>query len=78
LLVAQKSNLQNLSALVVFNFLAAGLFFVTQVKIANVIGREQFGLLAYGMALGMYGQAFVRRTCVHSIKACAPTEFCST
>jgi len=60
LLLSQRRNLQNLSALVVFNFLAAGLFFVTQVKIANVIGKEQFGLLAYGIALGMYGQAIVR------------------
>jgi len=60
LLFSQRRNLQNLSALVVFNFLAAGLFFITQVKIANVIGREQFGLLAYGIALGMYGQTIVR------------------
>ena len=59
LLASQRRNLQNLSALVVFNFLAAGLFFVTQVKIANVIGKEQFGLLAYGIALGMYGQTIV-------------------
>jgi O-antigen/teichoic acid export membrane protein len=59
LLASQSRNLQNLSALVVFNFLAAGLFFVTQVKIANVIGKEKFGLLAYGIALGMYGQTVV-------------------
>lgn len=60
LLASQSRNLQNLSALVVFNFLAAGLFFVTQVKIANVIGKENFGYLAYAIALGMYGQALVR------------------
>lgn len=60
LLASQRRNLQNLSALVVFNFIAAGLFFVTQVKIANVIGKEQFGLLSYGIALGMYGQTIVR------------------
>lgn len=60
ILLSQKVNLQNLSALVVFNFLAAGLFFITQIKIANVIGKEKFGLLAYGIAFGMYGQAFVR------------------
>lgn len=40
LIAFQRRNLQNLSALVVFNFLAAGLFFLTQVKIANVIGKE--------------------------------------
>ena len=60
LVLSQRRNLQNLSALVVFNFLAAGLFFITQVKIANVIGKERFGLLAYGIALGMFGQAIVR------------------
>jgi PST family polysaccharide transporter len=59
ILLSQKVNLQNLSALVVFNILAAGLFFVTQIKIANVIGKERFGLLAYGIALGMYGQTIV-------------------
>ena len=60
LIASQSRNLQNLSALVVFNFLAAGLFFVTQVKIANVIGKENFGNLAYAIALGMYGQVLVR------------------
>ncbi len=60
LIASQRRNLQNFSALVVFNFLAAGLSFVTTVKIANVIGKENFGNLAYAIALGMYGQAFVR------------------
>jgi len=60
LLGNQQRNLQNLSALVSFNFLAAGLFFATQIKIANVIGKENFGLLAYGIALGMYAQTIVR------------------
>jgi O-antigen/teichoic acid export membrane protein len=60
LLLSQRRNIQNLSALVILNFLAAGLFFITQVKIANVLGKEQFGLLAYGIALGIYGQTLVR------------------
>jgi len=60
ILLSQKVHMQNLSALVVFNFLAAGLFFVTQIKIANVIGKESFGNLAYAIALGMYGQVVVR------------------
>lgn len=59
LLTAQSNNLKNLIALVFFNFLAAGLFFITQIKVANVIGKMQFGLLAYGIALGMYTQAIV-------------------
>ncbi len=60
LLFSQRRNLENLSALVLFNFLAAGLFFITQIKIANVIGKEKFGLLAYGIALGVYAQTIVR------------------
>lgn len=60
LVMSQRRNLQNLSALVAFNFLATGLFFVIQIKIANVIGKENFGLLAYGIALGMYAQTIVR------------------
>jgi O-antigen/teichoic acid export membrane protein len=60
LLGSQRHNFQNLSALVSFNFMAAGLFFVTQIKIANVIGKKNFGLLAYGIALGMYAQTIVR------------------
>jgi len=59
-LISQRINLGNLSALIFFNFLAAGLFFVTQIKIANVIGKENFGILAYGIALGMYAQTVVR------------------
>ena len=59
IIISQFSTLQNLSALVFFNFLASGLFFVTQVKIANVIGKESFGLLAYGIALGMCGQTII-------------------
>jgi O-antigen/teichoic acid export membrane protein len=33
---------------------------ITQVKIANVLGIENFGLIAYGMALATYGAMFVR------------------
>ena len=54
-----KKNLQNLSALVIFNFLAAALFFITQIKIANVIGSAQFGLLAYCIAVGMYAEVII-------------------
>ena len=37
-----------------------GLGFVTRVKIANVLGRDGFGLLAYGLALGTFGGVVVR------------------
>ena len=60
ILTSQRVRLKNLSGLLICNFAAAGLSFVTTVKIANMIGKENFGNLAYAMALGMYGQAFVR------------------
>lgn len=60
LLASQRCNLQNLCSLVSFNVLASGLFFITQIRIANVIGKENFGLLAYGISLGMYAQTIVR------------------
>lgn len=37
-----------------------GLGFVTRVKIANLLGRDGFGLLAYGLALGTFGGVVVR------------------
>lgn len=60
LVTAQKTRLQNLSVLVFVNFITAGLGFVTIVKIANVMGKEKFGELAYALALGAYGAMIVR------------------
>ena len=58
--ISHKASLQNLSSLVIINFMVAGLGFLTRVKIANVLGKESFGLLAYGLALGSYGAVIVR------------------
>jgi O-antigen/teichoic acid export membrane protein len=60
LLLSQSRNLQNLSVLVLVNFLVAGVGFLTQVKIANTLGRGGFGLLAYGLAIAAYGGAVIR------------------
>lgn len=60
LLLSQRRNLQNLSVLIFINFLVAGLGFLTRVKIANTLGKESFGLLAYGLALGSYGAVIVK------------------
>jgi O-antigen/teichoic acid export membrane protein len=59
-LLSQKRNLQNLSVLFFVNSLIAGIGFVTQVKIANTLGWESFGLLAYGLAIAAYGGAVIR------------------
>lgn len=60
MLLAQKRNLQNVSVLFLVNFLIAGVGFVTQIQIANTLGRESFGLLAYGLAIAAYGGALIR------------------
>jgi O-antigen/teichoic acid export membrane protein len=59
-LSGERIHLQNAILLIVCNVSAAGLLFVANVKIANVIGKESFGNLAYATALGMFGQAIVR------------------
>lgn len=60
IIFSQKVHLQNLSVLVFVNFLVAGLGFLTRVKIANTLGKEGFGLLAYGLVLGAYAGVLVR------------------
>jgi O-antigen/teichoic acid export membrane protein len=60
LVLSQKRNLQNLSILVFVNFVIAGLGFVTQIKIANMLGRESFGMFAYGLAIATYGGVVIR------------------
>jgi O-antigen/teichoic acid export membrane protein len=60
ILLSQRGNLQNLSVLVLVNFLVAGVGFVTQIEIANTLGRDGFGLLAYGLAIATYCGAVIR------------------
>lgn len=59
LLLSQRSNLQNLSVLVFVNLLVAGIGFITKVKIANIIGKADFGLFAYGFAIAAYGGTII-------------------
>jgi len=56
----QKCHIQNLSSLIFVNFAVAGIGFITQLKIANIIGKESFGMIAYGMAIATYGAVFIR------------------
>jgi len=60
LIATQKRHFQTLSVLIFVNFLASALTFVTNVKIANIVGKESFGQMAYGLAFGLYGAAVVR------------------
>lgn len=59
-IISQKSNLNKLSVLVIVNLTAAGLGFITRVKIANTLGKADFGLFAYAFAIAAYGGAIIR------------------
>lgn len=57
---SHRHNLGNLFFLVVANFLAAALSWFTQVTLANTLGKEMFGQVAFGFLLGTYGQVIIR------------------
>lgn len=57
---AHRANLQTLLVLLAVNFLTAAVGVVTQVQIANTLGREQFGELAYALAIASFGQILIR------------------
>ncbi len=58
-IISQKTNLNNLSVLVIINLTLAGLGFITKVKIANTLGKADFGLFAYGFAIAAYGRVII-------------------
>ncbi len=49
-----------LLSLVLVNFFIAGIGFMTQIKIANILGKDGFGLIAFAVALSTYSRVFVR------------------
>jgi len=53
-------NIFSVSFLVVINLFLSAVSFFTQIKIANNLGKENFGLLAYGLAIAAYGTIFIR------------------
>ena len=57
---AHRANLGTFSFLVIANVIVAGIGWLTQVKIANTLGREVFGQVAFAMTLGVFGQTFIR------------------
>lgn len=57
--VCSRKLLDNLFSLVVIHTALAGIGFVTRVGMANAIGIDQFGDLAFALAIGAYGQMFV-------------------
>ncbi len=58
-LLSQRSRLQDLLALVSVSFVVAALSFLTKVKIANALGKADFGLFAYALAIAAYGEVII-------------------
>lgn len=59
-LSARKQSYKNLALMIFVQFFVAGIGVITQVKIANVLGIDNFGLIAYGMTIATYGAIFIR------------------
>lgn len=55
-----NSFLNQFSLLAILSLGAQGVFFATQIVIANVLGSYKFGMIAYGIAIGNYGQVAVK------------------
>lgn len=60
LLTRHKNAARTLFNLVFINLVVAGIGLVTRVGIANVLGIEGFGRLAFGIAIGTFGLLFVQ------------------
>jgi O-antigen/teichoic acid export membrane protein len=60
LVVSQYNNLTNLSFLVFAQVVLAGIGFLTQVAIANTVGKQTLGIIAYATTVGIFGQVVVR------------------
>jgi len=60
LMGSQRQQIKKLFSLVLVSFVAAGLQFVTMVKIANIWGKSAFGDLAYAMVISTYGAVIVQ------------------
>ena len=55
-----REHIQTLSVLVFANGIAAAAGWLTLVYIANTLGRELFGQVAFAVAIGTFGQVFIR------------------
>jgi O-antigen/teichoic acid export membrane protein len=60
MLARHRHHIEIVSSLVVIQFFTLIVGFITQIKIANTLGKEVFGQLAFGLALGACGQVVIR------------------
>jgi len=56
----KSNNLQNVSVLVLVNYVIIVIGFLTKIVIANTMGKAAFGQIAYATALGTYGMVIAR------------------
>ena len=57
---SHRGNLQTFLFLVAVNLFTAAVGVITQVQIANTLGKALFGELAYGLSIAAFGQVFIR------------------
>lgn len=55
-----QTHIKTFSVLVFANVFAAAAGWLTQIYIANTLGKELFGQVAFAVAIGMFGQVFIR------------------
>lgn len=60
LLRTHKGKLRDLAVLLSVNVAVAGIGFFTQIRIANVLGKESFGLIAFGFSIATFAAVFIR------------------
>lgn len=60
MVASHRGNLETFLFLVAVNLFTAAVGIVTQVQIANTLGKAMFGELAYGLSIAAFGQVFIR------------------
>lgn len=55
-----RSGIENVSFLVLANIMIATAGWLTQIQIANILGKEAFGQIAFAVVIGTFFQVFVR------------------
>jgi len=60
LITLNRSHIENLSILIFVNISVAAAGWLTQIKIANTIGKDAFGQLAFAVVIGTFFQVFIR------------------
>ncbi|NPU84520.1 MAG: oligosaccharide flippase family protein [Syntrophaceae bacterium] len=60
LITFYRSSIENVSFLVFVNIIIAAAGWLTQIKIANTLGKDAFGQFAFAVVIGTFLQVFIR------------------